>query len=296
MIEEANLQFEAISLERMAEYLAKLAETPSAVSDYSFANIWGWAREYDLEWAFARDLVWIRQQSPQTVHWAPVGNWDAVDWTAIWPQIDSQTVITRVPEALADLWQQCCASQLHVEEERGNWDYVYSVEELTLLKGNRFHKKKNLLSQFKRKYNYRFEPFSEAMIDQALALQDDWCTWRDCEATDVLAAENRAIQRTFLSWNQFPFLTGAALLIDDMIGAYTIAEPLDDQTILIHFEKGCPLYKGIYQAINQMFLESLGERYTFVNREQDLGDEGLRKAKLSYHPVDFNKKYRVITQ
>nr|MBL0712312.1 DUF2156 domain-containing protein [Desulfobacterales bacterium] len=232
---------------------------------------------------------------PRPVYWAPLGPWGNVDWTAVWPQFLSQTVIIRVPEQLAELWQQCCKIQIRMEEERGNWDYVYSVAELVGLKGNRFHKKKNLLNQFKRKYNYRFEPFSEAMIDQALALQDDWCTWRDCEATDVLAAENRAIQRTFLSWDHFPHLTGAAVLIDDMIGAYTIAEPLDRQTILVHFEKGCPAYKGIYQAINQMFLESLGDRYEFANREQDLGDEGLRKAKLSYHPVHFNKKYRVTT-
>ncbi len=289
------MQFEPISLERMEAYQTKLAQTPVAVSDYSIVNIWGWAREYDLEWSFADNLVWIRQQSPQAALWAPVGPWEAVDWGAVWAQLPAGAIIIRVPEALADLWRQCCATQLQVEEERGNWDYVYSVEELTQLKGNRFHKKKNLLNQFKRKYNYRLEPFSETMIDQALALQDDWCTWRDCEATDVLAAENRAIQRTFLSWDRFPFLTGGALLIDDMIGAYTIAEPLDPETVLIHFEKGCPLYKGIYQAINQMFVESVGTRYRFVNREQDLGDEGLRKAKLSYHPVAFNKKYRVVT-
>ncbi len=287
------MQFEPISLERMKAYQAKLTQTPVAVSDYSFVNIWGWTREYNLEWSFAHDLVWIRQQNPQAAFWAPVGPWEDIDWRAVWAHLPAGTVIIRVPEALANLWRQCCATQLQLEEERGNWDYVYRADELTHLKGNRFHKKKNLLNQFKRKYHYRFEAFSETMIDQALALQDDWCTWRDCEATDVLAAENRAIQRTFLSWDRFPFLTGGALLIDDMIGAYTIAEPLDSDTILIHFEKGCPLYKGVYQAINQMFLESLGTRYRFVNREQDLGDEGLRKAKLSYHPVSFNKKFRV---
>jgi hypothetical protein len=161
------------------------------------------------------------------------------------------------------------------------------------LSGNRFHKKKNLLNQFKKQNDYRFESFSAAMIEQALALQDDWCTWRDCEDSEVLSAENRAIQRVFINWDKFPKLLGGAILVEDIIVAYTIAEPLDDETVVIHFEKGCPAHKGIYQAINQMFLESLGERYRFVNREQDLGDEGLRKAKLSYHPVAFNKKYRV---
>jgi hypothetical protein len=82
-------------------------------------------------------------------------------------------------------------------------------------------------------------------------------------------------------------------MVEDIIVAYTIAEPLDEETVVIHFEKGCPAHKGIYQAINQMFLESLEGRFRLVNREQDLGDPGLRKAKLSYHPVAYNKKFYV---
>ncbi|MGD9333090.1 MAG: phosphatidylglycerol lysyltransferase domain-containing protein, partial [Desulfobacterales bacterium] len=99
--------------------------------------------------------------------------------------------------------------------------------------------------------------------------------------------------RVFVYWDSFPELLGGAIVVDDMIVAYTIAEPLDGDTVVIHFEKGCPAHKGIYQAINQMFLESLEGRFRYVNREQDLGDEGLRKAKMSYHPVKFNQKYRI---
>ena len=72
-----------------------------------------------------------------------------------------------------------------------------------------------------------------------------------------------------------------------------VAEYLTEHTVLIHFEKGDPAYKGVYQAINRMFLEQAADSFQFVNREQDLGDAGLRKAKLSYHPVDFVKKYSV---
>jgi hypothetical protein len=75
--------------------------------------------------------------------------------------------------------------------------------------------------------------------------------------------------------------------------AYTVAEALTVDMLLIHFEKGDTQYKGIYQAINQKFLENSAAEYTFVNREQDLNDEGLRKAKLSYHPEDFLRKFRV---
>jgi hypothetical protein len=82
-------------------------------------------------------------------------------------------------------------------------------------------------------------------------------------------------------------------VVDEKMIAYTIAEALDDDSIVIHFEKGCPNFKGVYQAINQMFLERCCQGFKIVNREQDLGDEGLRKAKLSYNPVAFLKKYTV---
>ena len=287
------MNFEPVQLEQAARYHRCLEQTPQVASDYSFANVWGWAREYELEWAFSDNLVWIRQNAPQPVYWAPIGPWNQVDWATVFRRNDFTPGFTRVPEDLADLWGRQAGDLLQIAEERANWDYIYSVDELVSLRGNRFHKKKNLLNQFKKKNDYHFETFSAAMIDQALALQDDWCTWRDCEDSDVLAAENRAIQRVFVYWDRFPELLGGAIMVEDMIVAYTIAEPLDRDTVVIHFEKGCPAHKGIYQAINQMFLESLGDRFRFVNREQDLGDEGLRKAKLSYHPVKFNEKYRV---
>jgi len=82
-------------------------------------------------------------------------------------------------------------------------------------------------------------------------------------------------------------------VVDEKMIAYTIAEALDDTTVVIHFEKGCPNFKGVYQAINQVFLAQCCQGFQIVNREQDLGDEGLRKAKLSYNPVAFLKKYRV---
>ena len=82
-------------------------------------------------------------------------------------------------------------------------------------------------------------------------------------------------------------------MADGAMVAYTVAEKLTRDSIVIHFEKGDTQYKGIYQAINQMFLAHSASHFKLVNREQDLDDEGLRKAKLSYHPVDFISKYRI---
>ena len=101
------------------------------------------------------------------------------------------------------------------------------------------------------------------------------------------------VSRIFKSWDQLSGALGGAILVDGVMAAYTVAEALTDETVVIHFEKGDTQYKGVYQAINQMFLAHLDKGFRLVNREQDLDDEGLRKAKLSYHPVDFLKKYQI---
>ena len=93
------------------------------------------------------------------------------------------------------------------------------------------------------------------------------------------------------AWGSLKSLEGGALLVDGEMAAYTIGERLAPDTLLIHFEKGSPGYKGIYQAVNQMFVEQAQGTCQWVNREQDLDNEGLRKAKMSYNPVDFIKKY-----
>jgi hypothetical protein len=194
---------------------------------------------------------------------------------------------------LANLWREQLSQEIQVQEERGNWDYLYRVADLIELKGKRYHKKKNLVNQFNRKYDFTYLPFGAEMVEQAMAMQTDWCTWRDCESSDILSSENRAIFKILQEWRQLAGLFGGALMVEDSMVAYTVAEALTPDMLLIHFEKGDTQYKGIYQAINQLFLANSAKQYTFVNREQDLNDEGLRKAKLSYHPEDYIRKYRV---
>jgi hypothetical protein len=290
-----DFNFEPISLEKQEEYLNRLSTCSQKASDYSFSNLWGWGKEYGLIWSWQDDLVWIKQTKPKTLYWAPVGIWEGVDWdTLIKESMTEPSVFTRIPEKLIDIWRESLGDRIELEEERDNWDYIYNRKELIELKGNRFHKKKNLLNQFIKKYNYEYLPLAPNLIEHAMAMQADWCDWRNCESSEILSSENRAIFRVFMYWDKLKGLTGGAILVDQMIVAYTVAEKLTDDTIIIHYEKGCPDHKGVYQAINQMFLAHLAEDFKWVNREQDLGEEGLRKAKLSYNPADFLRKYRVI--
>jgi hypothetical protein len=289
-----SLSFEPISLDRQEDYLEIFFRCPQISSDYSFLNLWAWAEEYELRWAWDGDLIWIRQSLPEEFLWAPVGLWDAVDWhSRLRLNSNARSVFTRVPQMLTNLWRERLPQETRIEEERGSWDYLYRVTDLIELKGNRYHKKKNLLNQFDRKYDFSYLPFGADMVEQAMAMQTDWCTWRDCESSDILSSENRAIFRILKEWKQLSGLFGGALMVDGSMVAYTVAEALIRDMLLIHFEKGDTQYKGIYQAINQKFLANSAAGYTFVNREQDLNDEGLRKAKLSYHPEDYLRKFRV---
>ncbi|MGB8336912.1 MAG: phosphatidylglycerol lysyltransferase domain-containing protein [Desulfobacterales bacterium] len=289
-----QLEFEPIHLEQQANFLKALAQCSQKSSDYSFSNLFGWADEYGLTWAWDENLVWIRQSKPQTRLWAPIGPWEAIDWDDVFKRrFESGTRFMRIPETLSRLWRKNLGDRIVIEEDRDHWDYLYDINEMVELKGNRFHKKKNLLKQFIKKYDYRFETFSPAMIEPAMAMQADWCNWRDCESSDVLSAENRSVFKVLMHWNELVGLTGGVIIVEDIIVAYTLAEKMSDESVVVHYEKGCPDYKGVYQAINQMFLESLPENFKIVNREQDLGEQGLRQAKMSYNPSGFLKKYRV---
>lgn len=284
-----NRVYEPISLAGGPEYLARLAACPQKTSDYSLANIWGWKEAYGLEWSFGDSHVWLRQTIPSVVLWAPVGPWTGVDWSAC-PTLATGDCFTRVPRMLVDIWAAALPGRLRTADVREHWDYVYSVPELTALSGNRFHKKKNLLSQFLKSYDYAFEPLTPGHIAEVLEMQRDWCQWREAECEFTLAAENRAIRRVLDSWEAIPGLMGGVLRVDGRVAAYTVAEAMSPEMLVIHFEKGHTEYKGVYQAINQMFLANMAQGFSLVNREQDLGDDGLRKAKLSYNPVHFLEK------
>lgn len=286
------VNFTPITLDGQKAYRLCLARMPEKTSDYSFVNLWGWGDHYGLTWCWDGGLVFLRQTVPAPVYWAPVGTWDGVDWRRVLSGLPGPLHFGRVPEALVEAWRSA-GIPMTVTEAREHWDYVYSVEELASLAGRRFHSKKNLLNQFVRDNAFQVVALNERTVECALALQTEWFLWRDTEDDATLAAENHAIVRVFHDWSRLEGIVGAGITVDGKMVAYTVADPLDDTTLVIHFEKGCPQFRGVYQAINQMFLERFGQGFMWVNREQDLGDAGLRRAKLSYHPAFFMKKYAV---
>ena len=177
-------------------------------------------------------------------------------------------------------------------EDRNNFDYLYSLEDLVNLTGRKFHKKKNMLNIFIRNNECQAKPLLEEYRDAALQILEQWNDQHG-RPNDFLAAKE-ALEK------MWPLqLCGGIFYIEGQPAAYCLGEELAlGESFVIHFEKAVLRddFKGIYQFINQAFASILPEKYKTVNREQDLGDPGMRHAKISYRPVDFVKKFKVMSR
>lgn len=174
--------------------------------------------------------------------------------------------------------------------DRNNFDYLYRRQDLAGLGGRFYHKKRNLIKAFTTTHNYAAQPLRQEYLGDALQVLDDWRAGSD-QAGDYDAAREALEHMDFLQ------LCGGLYYVDTRPVAYVLGEELAGlSTYLIHFEKAVSGYKGLYQYINQSFAAVLPESYQTLNREQDMGNQGLRQAKLSYKPTGFIEKFKVYPQ
>ena len=177
-----------------------------------------------------------------------------------------------------------------VESDRDDWDYVYLTNDLAELLGDKYHSKRNFITRCLSKHTCRYASIGPSEVNECLQLQTQWCSLRNCSLVPGLEAENTAIKTAFDNYAHLGVI-GGAVYVDDKLEAFTLAEPLNDNTAVIHFEKANFEIDGLYQVVNQWFCQKELRNYKFVNREQDLGLTGLRKAKESYYPHHMVEKY-----
>lgn len=177
-------------------------------------------------------------------------------------------------------------------EDRDNADYLYLRGELADLPGKRLHKKRNRVSYFTSRHGYSIEPFSKKHLQSSLALLDDWWRVRGDKAGRSLYAESEATREGLELADELG-LFGVVVLTKEGVCAFALGEKLNDQTFVCHFEKADPFMEGAAQLVNMEFARSLSAQYVYLNREQDLGESSLRRAKSSYHPERMIMKFRV---
>ncbi|MCR4817995.1 MAG: phosphatidylglycerol lysyltransferase domain-containing protein [Fretibacterium sp.] len=291
------LSFSPLTWEDKEQYTTCYQRCPVHHAEYSFFGLWGWRDSVPLDLAFEDGLCWIRSHGPQPGICGPLGDWNAADWESVLSRHFARgDVIYDVPREAADSFPEELRARLSLEEAREQWEYVYRVQDLITLKGSQFAHKRNRVRAFVSGYEWDYFPMLPEDFPDVMEFQERWRDQRDrtMDAEEVVSLydEDLAIRAALESWDDFPFL-GGILRVEGEIVAYTIAEELDLQTLDIRFEKALGEYTGSYQAINQLFLKNQGASYIWVNREEDMGEPGLRKAKLSYNPARMLEKYRV---
>jgi uncharacterized protein len=182
--------------------------------------------------------------------------------------------------------------ELVAEEDLDNADYVYRTQDLILLPGHQYDGKRNHIRNFVRSYDFAYAGLDPRSLPEVVDFQRRWFAERGRTDLPALAAEDQAVHELLRHYEDLP-VTGATIRIDGRIEAFAIGSQLSQDTALVIAEKANSEIRGLYQAMNQMFCEKTFSRYTWVNREQDAGDAGLRRAKLSYYPHHMVAKYRV---
>ncbi len=288
-------EFAPIALAHKPELDAVLARTPPLASEYTFTNLfaWGAVTEYALA-RFGEGLLIRKGAGHYASFLQPLVPGDGA--AAVRACLDYATGggpvhLERVGEDFVARthWD---GLDVALQEDRDHFDYLYRVPELIELRGPRYHDKKNLLNQFTGRYAHRYLPMTPEIVARCLAFQHTWCEERACEENDGLAREHCAIHRMLTHFTALE-LHGGVIEVDGAVVALTLGEPLNPETYVIHIEKALSGMSGLYQVINQAFLADAAAGVPYVNREQDLGLPGLRRAKQSYNPVRLIKKFTV---
>jgi hypothetical protein len=278
-------EFVPLTLELREEMHPRLNLTSDGVSEYTFSNLYLFRRRYNYRVSRVpeKTLIISGQRDDKHFFMTPC----AVPGRGILDELfDTHDYWKGLSDSVLD------PARVHLEqwgievtEDRDNFDYLYLRTDLAELSGKQYHKKRNLVNAFINSYKYEERPLTSDMVSQAMDVLERWRVDKGFDGDYVAAKEALEL---------FPQLEmkGAMYYVDGVPAGWCLGESLaKGKMFAVHFEKGIDEYKGIYQFINQAFAASLPKHYTHINREQDLGDEGLRQAKMTYRPSGFVRKY-----
>ena len=278
-----------------------IAVSGTMASDASFANIYLLRNKYSTKISRYKDFI-IRKYSGKGARCGytfPLGKGDVAKALAEIEKDEKECgerlQFAFVTEEQKEVLENAMPARFCYSSDAGDSDYIYLRSELASLSGKAFHKKKNHFSKFVRTYpDYKYYEIGACNIYDAQKVADAWYYehLQDEDASQL--AEYKAIKEALDNFEELG-LIGGIIYVNDSPCAMTIASKINENTVDVHFEKAVGEYalNGGYAAINKLFSEKL-DGVTWLNREEDIGIEGLRKAKLSYRPKIMLKKYSAV--
>lgn len=292
-----EIQFKKIRMEdrELIEHYLKMKTYRSC--ELIFANIYLWCRFYPTEFAIIEDTLVFRSTSEtdgMSITF-PAGESQniraALDvLMTYFKERDLPFQMHLVQEQEFELLQEWYPGRFEVEYDRDAADYVYETEKLTTLAGKKLHGKRNHINNFKRDFpNWSYERITEENREDCFSMAMKWREGHSCNFSEEMRDE-MCVTLNALRLLEELDLVGGLLRVDGEVVAFTIGEPLNPDTFVVHIEKAFAHIQGAYPMINQQFVEHEAQDYKYINREEDTGSEGLRKAKLSYRPAFLVQK------
>lgn len=285
--------FRPVTLEVRPFFQKQYAKYPQVHSDNTFTNMVCWNHFAHYEYAHIRKNIVVSSTIEGMRKFRP----------PIGPRDDDilRSVLEfalregdDIPLVLIDSetrkWLAIEFPLLVVHPDRDHFEYVYRSSDLADLPGRQYLTIRHQINRFRRRCSPSVELLSVQTREEVKQFLVEWCEWKHCEEEPFLAHEKEAI---IFALDHLPELglSGIAIRVNDKIGAISLFEQMTPDTALVHFEKGLPDCEGIYKAINAETAGILRNTFAFINRESDMGIDGLREAKTRYHPHHMVEVY-----
>ena len=263
----------------------------------TFVNVFLWSRKYPVKWAIVENTLVFKSEDDTHLSYAfPEGTDEDIQKAiAVLEKYSEKkgypfSMYNVTPDNFERL-EQWYPGRFQITYERDDADYIYESEKLATLSGKKLHGKRNHINKFKNTFGDRwsYEPMSVDNVEECFQMALDWRNDNGCNEDEEKNAEMCVTLNSLRLFQELE-LTGGVLRIDGKVVAFTMGEPVCSDTFVVHIEKAYADVPGAYPMINQQFVEHECMGYRYVNREEDTGAEGLRKAKLSYRPAFFIEK------
>lgn len=290
------LEFKDIELKDKERITAALRSSDFMGCEYSFANNMAWKRLAGSKISFFKDFYICcafetNDGAPHFIFPAGSGDYRLVigEMKRFSESTGNPMIISGVTEKTLGMLGELFPGQFTAEYDRDSSDYIYLSDDLASLKGRKYHGKRNHFSKLK---DYVYSPIKENDFDDCIC----FCTQSYNECSGIhdhsSVAEQYAINTYFNYFGELG-LCGGIIRINGQTAAVTLGEQLNSETFCVHIEKADTSFPGIYAGINKLFAADAAKDLKYINREEDMGIDGLRKAKLSYHPAFLLNKYTV---
>lgn len=288
--------FKEIELEDKAVFDEYIGKKIYDNSEFNFTNFFIWRYHYKLSFTVYKDHLCIigqyRKKFP--IIFPPLGHQEDGFDSALMMLVEYfkekgyPVIIKSITEPIREVMDKALPGVFRYKPDPDMYDYVYLSEDLINLKGRKYQKKRNHINKFKNRYEYQYEPIAQDNIEECLIAGMEWAAARSDELG--IQEEKVAIVEALRNMD-FLGIQGGALRINGKIQAFSLGEQLNPHMAVIHIEKANTDYDGSYAMINQQFAQNCWGHLKYINREEDMGLAGLRKAKKSYHPIKMIVKY-----